>query len=258
VGIKQIDLDEFEGAPQAPDIARVVRAAWHLPKGPMQNLVEAIEDARGIIISFDFKSTSIDAISHWQPMMPPLFFVNKFSPADRVRFTLSHEVGHMIMHHGYVDTDIERQADEFASELLMPEKEIRPYLTNLSLEKLATLKQYWKVSMAALLKRASDLGEITPRRAKSLWTQMGKAGYRMREPSEIDVPKEKPTLLNEIIKTYLVDMKYSAKELARYLCISESEVNDTYIKSEKLVAESEKRAAIKEAERIISDFNKNS
>ena len=255
VYIKHVELDDFEGNPA--DIARVVRASWRLPKGPIQNLVNVIEDARGIIIPFDFNSASIDAISHWQPELPPLFFINKFTPMDRVRFTLSHELGHIIMHQSYVNADIEHQADQFAAEFLMPEKEIRPYLADLSLEKLATLKQYWHVSMNALLHRASDLGEITPRHARTLWTQLGKAGYRTREPRELDVPREKPSLLNEILQTYLVDMKYSVKELARYLCLFEHEIRNTYITSDRLALETDKKAAIKEAERIISDFHKN-
>jgi Zn-dependent peptidase ImmA (M78 family) len=157
------------------------------------------------------------------------------------------------MHQENIDPNMENQADEFASEFLMPESDIRPYLKDLSLEKLATLKQYWKVSMAALLKRASDLGEITPRQARTLWTQMSKAGYRLREPVEIDLPKESPSLLGEILMTYIVDMRYTTKELAELLCLSEKEMRDIYLdsNSHKASIENERRAAIRSAEEII-------
>lgn len=256
VGIKQIDLGDFDHSPK--EVARVVRAAWRLPRGPVQNLVDAIENQRGLIIPFDFKTNGIDAISHWQPDIPPLFFVNKYSPTDRLRFTLCHEMGHIVMHQGSVDFNMESQADEFASEFLMPESDIRPYLSDLSLEKLATLKQYWKVSMAALLKRASDLNEITSRQARTLWAQMSKSGYRLREPSELDLPKESPNLLSEILMTYIVDMKYTARELSKLLCLSEKEIHDVYLNSSsrKASIENERRAAIRSAEEIIKNSRK--
>lgn len=46
--------------------------------------------------------------------MPPLFFVNVTIPADRVRFSLAHEIGHIVMHQLPTD-DMEREADRFAS-----------------------------------------------------------------------------------------------------------------------------------------------
>ena len=151
----------------------------------------------GIVIPFDFETNSIDAVSHWPPGVPPLFFVNKFIPTDRMRFTLCHELGHIIMHQKTPNPEIERQANEFASELLMPERDIRPYLVDISIDKLASLKPYWKVSMSALLKRSVDLNVITQRHGRTLWMQISQAGYKVREPIELDLPNESPTLLKK-------------------------------------------------------------
>lgn len=255
INIRPIHMDEFDG--NAKDVARLVRARWHLPHGPIQNLMKAFEDARGIVISMDFRTNTIDAISYWPPDTPPLFFVNVYSPSDRLRFTLCHELGHIIMHQDAMFTpDIEKQADEFASEFLMPEIEIRPYLTDLYLEKLATLKQFWKVSMAALLKRATDLGVITHRQSRTLWMQMGKAGYRTREPVELDLPVEKPSLEKEIVDTYIEDMGYTISELGKLLCLSTKEVMNDYIGSEQRLRDKERRAIVGEAERIIKNHRK--
>jgi hypothetical protein len=32
--------------------------------------------------------------------------------------------------------------------------------------------------------------------------QMGKLGYRRREPAELDIPPEEPTLLQEVVDLY--------------------------------------------------------
>jgi len=254
VSIRPFEIEEFDGS--VKEIARAIRTSWHLPHGPIRNLTEAIEHARGIVIPFDFGTRRIDAISHWPPGVPPLFFVNINSPADRLRFTLCHELGHIIMHQHYPTPDMEQQADEFAAEFLMPGKEIRPYLADLSLPKLADLKPYWRVSMAALLKRAADLGEITQWQARSLWMQMGKAGYKTREPIELNIPSETPSLWQEIVSAYSNDMGYSISELAKMLNLFEREAMHIYFGAPRYLKDEEFKEAVKEAENIIRRYNK--
>jgi Zn-dependent peptidase ImmA (M78 family)/DNA-binding XRE family transcriptional regulator len=243
------NLDDYDGS--ASEVARLVKAKWRVPHGPVNNVVYYFERARGIIIPFDFEISSIDAISHWLPGLPPLFFVNKYLPTDRMRFTLCHELGHIVMHQKSPTPEIEQQANEFAAEFLMPEKDIRPYLTDLSIEKLASLKPYWKVAMSALLKRAIDLNMITPRHGRTLWMQMSKSGYKVREPMELNLEPEIPTLLKEIINTYIDDMHYNLPELAKMVNLFENEVQDIYLgRNEQL------RLILKEAEDILKRKDK--
>ncbi len=70
--------------------------------------------------------------------LPPCIFLNQHVPADRMRFSLAHELGHIIMHTVPGD-EIENEANAFAAELLVPEKQFRRALTGqrLSLEWLA-------------------------------------------------------------------------------------------------------------------------
>lgn len=253
--IRPIEIYDFNGNPK--EIARIIRATWQLPHGPVTNLVDIIENARGIVVPLEFGVREIDAISRWPIGMPPLFFVNIDSPMDRLRFTLAHELGHIIMHQNNIDPNMEYQADQFAAEFLMPEKEIRPYFVELSLDKLAALKPYWKVSMAALLKRAADLNTITPRHARTLWMKMGKAGYRIREPIELDIPKEQPYLLSDILKVYLDDLEYSVHELAKLLHLLDKELSHMYINAQQIQEDRESKAAIKEFERIVKKANHN-
>ena len=69
IDVKTYDICEFNGSIQ--DIARTVRATWHLPRGPIHNVTKVIEEARGIIIPIDFETNLIDATSCWLPNMPP-------------------------------------------------------------------------------------------------------------------------------------------------------------------------------------------
>ena len=254
IEIRTFDLEEFDGRVQ--DIARAVRASWHLPRGPVTDVTRAIEQARGIVIPLDFSTRRIDATSVWPPNMPPLFFMDPHSSGDRLRFSLCHELGHIVMHQDSPSPYMEEQADQFAAEFLMPEEDIRPYLTNLSLERLATLKPYWKVSMAAILMRARDLGEVTPRHAKTMWVEMGKAGYKRREPMEVDIPVERPALLQEITGVYSNDMGYTLSDLANRLRLHEHEICQMYFGAQPGARDEEREAAIEEAERILKGYRK--
>jgi len=105
--------------------------------------------------------------------------------------------------------------------------------------------------MAALIKRASDLEIITPSKNKQLWITMGKLGYRVREPIELDIPPEKPSLLSEIVKTYIQELNYSTKELSKLLCLNQEEIQKVYISSEQRRLEKETKAAINEINRML-------
>lgn len=207
-GFRYIDPDEFDG--DVASIARAVRAAWMLPDGPIANLTEAIEDAGAIIISEGFRSPHVDAVSQWAPKLPPILFVNLNIPADRLRFTLAHEVGHLIMHR-VVSPNAETEADQFAAEFLMPAKDIRHELSDLTMPALATLKLRWKVSMQALLMRARTLGTISEQRAIALWRKMSSLGYRKNEPAVL--PREEPHLYRDLLRFYLTELDYSETDL---------------------------------------------
>ncbi|MEI7028289.1 XRE family transcriptional regulator [Paenibacillus sp. y28] len=236
--LKSVEFGEHNYFFMDPDqyniesIAQAVRAAWKIPKGPVDNLVQIAEEMGAIIVPFDFEGAKIDGISVSHPGVPPLIFMNYSRPMDRIRFTLAHEIGHLIMHRvpPSNNEDIEEQADKFASEFLMPRADIQSSFYDLNLKKLAALKMYWKVSMAALLKRAGDLGKVTERYSRYLWMQMGTAGYRNQEPLELTPPQENPTLLDDIIEVHQTELSYSPLDLSMAIGLNNAEFQSLYLK----------------------------
>lgn len=230
--IPEIDMDEYQGMsnrePDIEDVARAVRELWAVPSGPISNMVELIEENGGIIIACDFGTKLIDAMSQRIDGLPALFFINKNAPADRIRLTLSHELAHMVLHTTTFkeDDEMEREADNFAAAFLMPADEIRKQLRRFSLSHVANLKSYWKVSMAAIAVRASRLNLISGYQYKNFFIEMGKLGYRKREPNEL--APERPSKLHEIVAFHQNDLEYSDSEMAELLSITESEFVEMY------------------------------
>lgn len=228
--IQERDIDEY-GSPEV--IAQIVRDYLQIPRGPVENLTKHIEDAGVIVIDYDFGSEQFFGTKKRTEKQQDIIFINKNMTGDRWKFTLAHELGHIIMHR-FPKTNAESEADQFASELLMPEKEIKPQLTKLTLEKLANLKLFWKVSMASLLFRAHYLGVITQRHYRYLWTQISKYGYKRREPIELDIPKEKPSLMDEIIKLHMDELGYSISDLSKLVLLYEDEFLNLYTQNNTL------------------------
>jgi Zn-dependent peptidase ImmA (M78 family)/transcriptional regulator with XRE-family HTH domain len=182
------------------DIAYGMREAAGLGNDPIPDLVAVVESLGAVILIRDLKATKIDAIGSWPEGHRPLFLLNVSSSADRRRFTLAHEFGHAVMH-SEPRTDQEREADQFASELLLPAAGVRDDLVNLDLGKLVLLKRKWGASMAALVRKARDVGTITDNEYKKLNIELSTAGYRLKEP--VDLPSEEPSLISQCIHSRL-------------------------------------------------------
>lgn len=210
------------------DVAQAVRAMWMVPLGPIDDVIRLLESAGAYVMRRDFGSSKISAISMCPPGEPPLLVLNENMPADRERFTLCHELGHWVMHsEPALDTkQTEREADQFASELLMPASEIRHQLHGIDLAKAAALKRYWKTSMAALIRRAYDLEVVSDTRYRSLCSQMAQRGFNRNEP--MPFPREEPTVADSMIRVHLREHGYSRQELADIVGLYEDEFTNEF------------------------------
>ena len=222
----ELDIEEFEGDTER--IAELVRRNWLVPTGPMKDLVGWVERAGCIVVHCDFAVLSVDGVTINSPGLPPCIFLNRNQPADRQRLSLAHELGHIVMHR-VPSLTMETEAYAFAAALLMPAREIRPYLSGrLTIQKLAALKPVWRVSMQALLFRAKAIGAITANQSQYLWRQISAFGYRRKEPPELDFPAEQPSVLPEIIRMHLEDLGYEVKDLSTVLHVFEDDLRTMY------------------------------
>ncbi|HLG69791.1 MAG TPA: XRE family transcriptional regulator [Chloroflexota bacterium] len=219
--------DEYGDVEQ---VARTVRAQLELPPGPIFNLTAVLEQAGALIVECDFESRHIDGFTQWRgPGQPPLFFINRHLPPDRWRWTLAHELGHAVLHTMSPSDAMEREADLFAEEFLMPRQSIKSQLLNVNFSKLANLKIHWKVSIQALVTRAYNLGLMSPRQRTYLFMQWSRAGYRLREPEHLDPPVEHPKALYDLVLKHLSVLGFTIAQLADWLSLLEAEFRRYYL-----------------------------
>lgn len=185
------------------DAARSIRGRWGIVAGPVPDMVKVIEQAGGLVLVRDLGTGDLDAVSHWDGGdQAPLFVLNAHAPGDRFRFSLAHELGHIVMHPEPGTTAVqERQADEFAAELLMPATDVGgEFGRGLTLERLLALKHRWGVSMAALARRAVTLATISEWQYRNLMIEMSTLGYRVHEPGAIvrECPRTVPVVASRL------------------------------------------------------------
>jgi Zn-dependent peptidase ImmA (M78 family) len=224
--VPRLDVEDY-GSPEK--IAALVRAHWKVPRGPLRDLTVYIERAGVLVVHSALGMTSISGVTFAAPGLPPLIVLNNEQPGDRMRWTLAHELGHLVMHRFPTPT-MESEANEFAAALLMPDADIRPYFVGrrIDLAVLGSLKPEWRVSMQALLMRARDLGFIPKNREQYLWKQFNARRLRLREPPELDFSPERPTVVSTIVRLHMDSLGYSSAELAKLLHVHEWDLANLY------------------------------
>lgn len=214
------------------DAARYLRQYWSIPKGAIDNLTNIIEDRGIIVVPMDFGTDKVDGRSIITSNGKFIIYINSKLSGDRYRYTLAHELAHIILHFNSLNVfeiDIEKEAMVFASEFLMPENEIKPQLASgkVTMAKLADLKRYWKVSMKAILYWAASIKAVTVNQAKYLYSQFASLRINIKEP--IDIPLEKASLFREIATGFIEHLGYTKEELADALCIGLNDLNEFYL-----------------------------
>jgi Zn-dependent peptidase ImmA (M78 family)/transcriptional regulator with XRE-family HTH domain len=222
-----LDIDEHGG--DVERVAELVRRQWLVPSGPMLNLTALLERAGCLVIHCDLSDLLVDGITVRTADLPPCIFVKDSLPGDRLRFTLAHELGHLVMHR-VPNPEMEDQANEFAAALLMPRRDFTDTARGLgtSLAALAQLKPVWKVAMQACLIRMQTVGLMAPGQAGYLWRRISALGYRTREPAELDIAVEQPSVLPKIVDLHLNKLGYTLSDLSRALHMFDDEFAGLY------------------------------
>jgi len=172
------------------DAAEAFRRAVDLDcNSPIVSAVRAAEAAGVFVGTFDGESVRIDGFAHSGHVSQ--IMLNRTSPWSRRRFSVMHELGHLVLHGGAPagDRAQEKQADRFAGAVLCPRAPFwrefpRPLRKEFNWASIIAMKKRWGMSIQALLHRAYDLRIIDPAQYKRAFIHVTKFGWRTREPAE--------------------------------------------------------------------------
>jgi Zn-dependent peptidase ImmA (M78 family)/transcriptional regulator with XRE-family HTH domain len=228
---RQIDTDYLE------TVAACVRAHWQVPDGPMPDLLLEMEN-NGIIISrIHVGAEKLDAFSQWSSAydIPLLVLSRDKASAARQRFDAAHELAHLVLHsrvdpkrlNSAADYKImEDQAHYFATAILLPADEFTNDLWSPTLDGLLALKERWKVSVGAMIKRCKALCIVDDESEKRLWINYNRRGWRTSEPYDGKIEKERPRILRRSISQLLSEGEQSVSQILSAVPLASRDIEE--------------------------------
>lgn len=191
------DLNDDDGIDR---IAADVRTAAGIePEAVIPNVIRAAERLGCVVLPLDGElgrhwgmSLTVDGIPVIRVTRPS--HNSEFDiPGDRQRFTVAHELGHLVLHSGSAQpatpseaSRMEREANRFAAAFLVPGDAALEDLDanggRVTLTTLAKLKQKWGYAIKAFVFRFRELGVIDDGQARSLYKQISARRWNKDEP----------------------------------------------------------------------------
>jgi len=170
-------------ADKAEEVAEIVRAEWGLGTFPISNVIEALEEREVKVIEVD-ASEKFDGLSTYVDEKIPVTVVNENFQTERKRFTVLHELGHLMMNIPSNESkNCESYCDRFAAAFLFPASEVFQTLgesrKSIAMGELVAIKEEYGISVQAAMRRAYDLHIISQPTYKSFCIKM--ARNRMEE-----------------------------------------------------------------------------
>lgn len=235
--LAEVELEDFTFPKLEVDVhntpqeaARAVRGFLRIPKGPVHDLITTLENFGIVIYFIEVDEDGIDGFTTFTDLGRPIMFINQDYPNDRKRFTIAHELGHLVMHIPFVlETwrDEELEANQFASEFLMPESDCRAEFTRFRFTSLDEMKAYWGISKAAVIRRAYDLKVIPKETYTYMIIELGRRGERKKERGYVAI--DEPKLLSEILNILLKELGYTTNEVAKVVSLNQRDFEDKFI-----------------------------
>lgn len=218
-------LEDVEAA------ATELRKAWQLGDDAVLNVCEFLEE-KGIkicAIALPEKVSGVQAVvSQARAPKLPVIVVNAEHSGERQRFTLAHELGHLVLDvKGALDTEVACQ--RFAGAFLVPadllEREVGRTRKAMTSRELFELKLIFGVSAQAIAYRCKDLGIISRTTLAGVFKLFSARGWRLEEP--LPWRKERPARFERLTIRALAEGLISESKASELLQKTVREVVDS-------------------------------
>ena len=166
IKLKKYSCNNLENAEKAAnDFRNYIKIS---NKQPISDLINILENLGIIIIQIknpDNRFDDFDGLSEIVNSIPVIVLLDGIKDGARQRFTIAHELGHLVLNINNDELDEEKLCNRFASALLMPKEAIINEFGysrgNINFFELTAFKNEFKVSYAAIVYRLKDLNIIS-------------------------------------------------------------------------------------------------
>jgi Zn-dependent peptidase ImmA (M78 family)/transcriptional regulator with XRE-family HTH domain len=222
VDFPEVDIpDVLEGASynqlRNEDIEKIalrLRQHWGIGEGPCTDVVALMERIGCVVSTIEMGTSKLDGLCSWSRSedRPHILLATDKMSFPRRQMDAAHELAHAVLHKTVTEEDlrknlkfIEAQAFRLASAFLLPSTTYPYEVSRLSLAMLVSLKETWRVSVKAQIKRLSDLDILPEDHATYLYKLYSTKGWSKEEPLDrewkVPAPKGLADAMNLIVES---------------------------------------------------------
>jgi Zn-dependent peptidase ImmA (M78 family)/DNA-binding XRE family transcriptional regulator len=230
VKVPSIDFDVISASSESVErAADVLRESWGMGRGPIRDLSSLMELRGFILLRENVRCPDMDAVSAWQFGRPYVLYSADVESGPRTAYNLAHELGHMLLHSSVEVTShniglIEKQADRFASALLLPQESFSREVLGTSLAHFLFLKEKWGVSIAAMAYRCRDLRILNQNQFSYIFRQLNFNSIRKAEPLDEKFQSRDPAILGASIRLLLDSGLKSKHQIEEALALNAADI----------------------------------
>ncbi len=199
--LENFEIKKIEDVEEA---ALKLRKSWNLGNNAIPNLIETLED-NGIKVIYIDVNKDFDGLANFAGGIPIIIVNKKIEDTGRLRFTVAHELGHLLLKLDSVENEKEKEkyCHTFAGAFLIPKEQIikefgGAHRSKIALTELISIKEEYGISIQAIAKRLHQLGVIGDSSYKKFNIIVNKNNWRRKEPGEYKA-KEKPERFNNLV-----------------------------------------------------------
>jgi len=206
--------------------ASLLRDSWALGQDEISSVIDTLESKGVFVFIIDFSHKFFDGLTALINGFKTII-ISADWPGDRQRFTLAHELGHIILDGRLKNIDEEKACNRFAGAFLVPKSAISENLgekrNDISIQELTEMKEKFGASMASILFRLSETGILSEKTKKEKWLLFKQNGWDRKEPGQ-DIAAEKTMLLERLVLRATTEQFISIPKGAEFLNISSVEL----------------------------------
>lgn len=158
-------------------IVHNLRNEWEIGLDPIHNIIQLLEDKEIKIIEIDEPENNFDGLATVINGKYPVIVINKNFNVERKRFTLLHELGHLLLALPECDVKAEENiCNRFSSEFLFPKnlvlREFGEKRGAISLMEYIEVQKKYGISIRAIIYRLRDAGIFSESRVSDFYKKL--------------------------------------------------------------------------------------
>lgn len=144
----------------------LLRKAWNIGNDPIRNIIQLLEDNEVKVIEIEDDTKLFDGLSTVVDDKYYVIVINKLMPIERKRFTLLHELGHLLLNLSDLsEKQQEKYCNFFASEMLLAQCNLTIEFGNkrskISFTELKNIQEKYGISITAIIYKLVELKIIS-------------------------------------------------------------------------------------------------